>query len=332
MIRFISFFFLMIPSLIFTQTEESYLERAEKAQENDNYLEAIEYISKAIELDSFNALYYEMRGIMIAGLNTENKKLEHVEMRSFKAALNDFNKALELEPDNPDFYQSRGLLHLNFRKYKEALYDFEQQLKFVSYTSQRIMAMGGKARAKFESNEIDASFKILEDALRLDTSSLLTLNNLALQYMILEDYNSARTFLNKALAINSEDRVTLANMGFVALKSGKYENALAILNHVIEQFPEVGYVYNNRGFIKYKFNQFEEALEDIDHSIELSPANSYAYKNRALIYLATGHKEKACNDLQYAKSLKYTLDYDDEVINLLIDHCLEVNRKIGPKD
>ncbi len=332
MIRTIAFLFFILPTILFAQTEEQYLRRAEQAQEKNNYREAINYITKAIELDSFNALYYEMRGIIIAGLNVNNKQLEHVDIQSFKGALDDFNRALELEPENPDFYQSRGTLYLNFRKYQEALYDFEQQLKFVNYTSETVLAMAGKARAKFESKEFDASFKILEDALELDSSNIFVLNNLALQYLILEDFESARRYLNKALANNAEDRITLGNMGYVALKSGKFEQALKIFNLVIDRDPDIGLFYNNRGFIKFKFGQYEEALIDINHAIKLSPANSYAYKNRALIYLSTNQNKKACDDLHRAKSLGYTLDYDDEVINLLIENCLKVNQKIRDKE
>ena len=114
--------------------------------------------------------------------------------------------------------------------------------------------------------------------------------------------------------------------------SGKYDQALKIFDLVIEKYPENGFFYNNRGFIKYKFEQYEAALADVNLSIELSPVNSYAYKNRALIYLSTNQKAKACEDLLYSKSLGYTLDYDKEVINLLIDHCLNVNQKAVKKD
>ena len=189
MFRLFSFLFIVLPSILLSQTEEFYLLKAEQAQEENKYQEAIKYISKAIELDTSNALYYEMRGVIIAGLNINNKQKIHIEKRSFRRALNDFNKALELEPENPDFYNSRGTLYLNFRKYKEALYDFEHQLEFVKYTSETIMALTSKARVLFESNELDASFRVLEDALELDPTSVFVLNNLALQYLKLKDFH-----------------------------------------------------------------------------------------------------------------------------------------------
>lgn len=330
--RIVTFIFSIFPFFLTSQTESIYLKRAEHALENNNFQEAVNFVSKAIELDPSNALYYEKRGKIISGLEVENKQLIHINSQSFKKALFDFNKALELEPDNADFYQSRGVLYLNFRKYTEALDDFEQELKLAKYADQKISAMGRRAKAKFKAKEIDASFKILEDALKIDSFNIFILNNLAIQYLVLEDFETARKYLNIALEVDSENKVTLANMGFIALKSGKFEQALDIFNLAIEKFPDLSMLYNNRGFVKYKFGQFQEALNDINYSIELSPANSYAYKNRALIYLSTNQKEKACEDLLTAKSQGYTLDYDNEVILLLIDHCLEVNKKISSKD
>ena len=332
MLRFISFLLLIFPLFLQSQTEDFYVKQAEQASENKNYKKAIINISKAIELDSLNAFYYEFRGRIISGLFIENKQLEHIDIQNFNRALKDFNKAIELEPNNPDFYQSRGFLYLNFRKYKEAIYDFDQQLNYVEYTSEKIKALSGKAKAKFESNEVETSFRILEEALLLDSENILILNDLAYQFAVLKDFELARKNLNKALAIDSQDKFTLANMGFIALESGKFEQALRLFDKVIEGDPEVGFVYNNRGFAKFQLNLIEEALEDVNYSIELSPVNSYAYKNRALIYLSLDQKEKACDDLMRSKSLGYTLDYNDEVINLLIENCLEVNKKAGEKN
>jgi len=332
MTRFILSLFLFLPTFFHAQSEGDYLDLAEQAQQDNHYKKAIKYISKAIELDTSNALFYAIRGRMIAGLTEDNKQLEYIDNQSFINALADLNKAIDLEPYNPDFYQSRGILYLNFRKYKEAFLDFDQQLKYVGYLSEELRAMCWKAKAKFRSKEIDASFRILEEALKMDSTNLHVLNDLSLQYMRLKEFEIARFYLNKAMAVNSEDKMTFANMGYLALRSGKYEQALKIYDSVIELYPEVGLLYNNRGFLKYKFDRFEDALKDVNYSIELAPANSYAYKNRALIYLSTNQKEKACEDLLYAKSLGYTLDYDDEVIELLIEHCLKVNQKIDKKE
>jgi Tfp pilus assembly protein PilF len=46
--------------------------------------------------------------------------------RQYELALKDINKAIELEPENPDFYISRALLYKDFRKDKLAIADFRK--------------------------------------------------------------------------------------------------------------------------------------------------------------------------------------------------------------
>lgn len=327
------FFLLLFNSFsLVAQSEQRYLKLAEQASQSNNYREAIGYISKAIALDTLNAAYYQMRGVLIAGLKEANLQLYHVDRRNFKLALRDFNKALELEPFNAELYFNRGKLYLNFRHYQEALNDFEQQQKFAGSKFLKLSAMDGKAKAKFGLKEIDAAFRIFEDALKYDTANVIILNNLALQYLSLEDFEVARKLLNKALKNNEDNLITLSNIGYLAIKSERFEPALKIYNDLIKSNPEIGILYNNRGFIKYQFGLLEEALEDINFSIQLASANAYAYKNRALVFLAKNQKDKACKDLFMAKSLGYTLDHDNEVLWLLAEHCLEVNRKISPRD
>lgn len=328
------FFFLLLFDAfsLVAQSAKRYLNLAEQASQSNNYKEAIGYLSKAIALDTLNAEYYQMRGVLIAGLKEKNLQLHHVDPKNFKLALHDFNKALELEPFNAELFFNRGTLYLNFRDYEKAQMDFTQQEKYAGSKFLKLSAMDGKAKAKFGLKEVDAAFRIFEDALDRDTANVALLNNLALQYLSIADFEIARKLLNKALKANEDNLITLSNMGYLAIKSERFEQALKIYNDLIKTNPAIGILYNNRGFIKYQFGLLEEALDDINFSIQLASANAYAYKNRALIYLAKNQKDKACKDLFLAKSLGYTLDHDQEVLWLLVEHCLEVNRKAAPRD
>ena len=84
MIRSIIFLVVLIPAISYSQSAEEFLLKAEEAQENNDYKEAIKFATKAIKLDSFNASYFEARGIIYAGLNVDNKRVEHIDSQSFK--------------------------------------------------------------------------------------------------------------------------------------------------------------------------------------------------------------------------------------------------------
>lgn len=56
--------------------------------------------------------------------------LEKYEMKDFNGALSDFTIALEIKPDIPEAYYSRGLLYgKDLHKYKKAIKDFTKAIK-----------------------------------------------------------------------------------------------------------------------------------------------------------------------------------------------------------
>mmetsp|Transcript_11870 Transcript_11870/g.13759 ORF Transcript_11870/g.13759 Transcript_11870/m.13759 type:complete len:83 (+) Transcript_11870:237-485(+) len=69
---------------------------------DDDYEGAVSFFTKAIDSDSSNALYYDKRASAFLAL------------KRYKDALNDENKAIEINADVPHFHLRKGiLLHIN---------------------------------------------------------------------------------------------------------------------------------------------------------------------------------------------------------------------------
>lgn len=77
------------------------------------YDKAIEFYTKAIEIDSSNAVYYANRSL--ANLRTE----------LFGYALNDAVLAVKSDPSYLKAYYRRAAAHMSLGKFKLALSDFE---------------------------------------------------------------------------------------------------------------------------------------------------------------------------------------------------------------
>merc|ERR1719273_2146562 len=93
-----------------------------KAQANDffkkeKYSNAEELYSKAIELDSTNAIYFA------------NRSITHIKQESFGYALTDASKAIELDSTYTKAYYRRAAAHMALGKYKLALRDYERVCK-----------------------------------------------------------------------------------------------------------------------------------------------------------------------------------------------------------
>ena len=79
--------------------------------------EALERITLMVEGHPDKAELYSVRASMYA----ENKQLE--------LAIMDLDKAVELEPENPNYYLSRAYLHKQQGNKRRALADFEAAIK-----------------------------------------------------------------------------------------------------------------------------------------------------------------------------------------------------------
>lgn len=76
--------------------------------------EAMEQITSLISFFPNKALYNEIRGGM------------HQQRKNYELAIKDFNKAIELEPENPDHLISRAECYLEMRKRKLAYADLQK--------------------------------------------------------------------------------------------------------------------------------------------------------------------------------------------------------------
>jgi tetratricopeptide (TPR) repeat protein len=102
-----------------------YFEEDEKAlylggrisYESGEYYDAVKYFNRALKQDQTKDIYF------IARADT------YVKMHTWEYAANDYSMALDLNPDNPEVYLSRGIVHLKENQNKKACYDFEKAFK-----------------------------------------------------------------------------------------------------------------------------------------------------------------------------------------------------------
>lgn len=78
-----------------------------------NYDQAIQLYTRAIELQSSNAVYYA------------NRSLAHLRQESFGFALTDGEAAVQSDPNYLKGYYRRAAAQMSLGKFKQALADFE---------------------------------------------------------------------------------------------------------------------------------------------------------------------------------------------------------------
>ena len=321
-----TFVFILLQYIAFCQVDTSPSENDSIAL--DSFQLAFQEVSEIIALDSTDGNAYMERADLICGAHDEAYfKTIFGNEEIYNQAMADYDYAVKLSPYNYKPYLKRAMLKDRFLRYKEALDDYEEALTYAYVFDNKMKIRVYRARIKAKLGAYDVAIKDLEKALIEDRENAALLNTLALIHLDIEDFEKALKYLNRSLEFNPEDSYTFANIGYVALNAGKYQKAINIYDDQIKEDASYSFMFNNRGFAKHKLGQHEEALEDINHAIELNPLNSFAFKNRAIINFFLNKNENACEDLKRAKKLGYTTEHDDEVIKMLFEKCLNVNRK-----
>ncbi|PIK54755.1 putative tetratricopeptide repeat protein 13 [Apostichopus japonicus] len=132
-------------------------------------------------------------------------------------ALNDFNRAIELNRLNPLGWEQRG------EKFGFAISDFLSTLKLDNSQPDAFHLVGVSF---FHQGKLREATKSIQQAVKMNPNCLDCLQNLGQIYKELGDYDSALEVLNTALALLVEDTQTLYLRGMLQVEGGHVENAL----------------------------------------------------------------------------------------------------------
>jgi tetratricopeptide (TPR) repeat protein len=135
--------------------EDYYYKIAQSYIDKKEYKIAIKFLDKAIILYPKNSHFYGLRGISYANLNQHKRAIEdytkaiylssldpytyspspytyalrassYASLHQYERAIEDETKAINLNPQDKDFYISRGLSYSELKQYEKAILDFSK--------------------------------------------------------------------------------------------------------------------------------------------------------------------------------------------------------------
>ncbi len=268
--------------------------------------------------------------------------------QEFEAALEQYNKAIELAPDDASIYESRGFCHYHLANNTSAIADLERNLSLDPENHDAYYNLG---LIKLEEEDLEGAEAALTKALEIYGDSFEYLTNYAhicmrlqkydlvidcgkrllgfsadnrhgLEYLGLahlekEEYETAIEYYKRILRLDPRNPLPYHNIGSALSRMEDHQEAVRYFNTALNYDPEFAYSYNNRGFSKFHLGAYDDALEDVEQAIEIDPSNASAYKNRGLILKQTGKMEAAIQDFLKARELGYEKAFDEDVEAML---------------
>lgn len=219
-------------------------------------------------------------------LDLYNKAVAAYDRGSYEIAIQEYEKALELEPENVDILVNLGAVCLQKRK-------------------------------------VDQAINYFSSALTIDSNNSMALYDIGKAYMYKQDFRLAYMAFQQASGLLPED-LEIKQLMVSCLRSlGKYKDAVAIMLNNVEKFSDnVDALMELGGDLKM-LARYEEALEIYRKASDAACNSIEPLKGIYDCQIHLGHKDKAQTTLKRAMMIEPS---NQEVILRLTDLYLEENK------
>ena len=174
-----------------------------------------------------------------------NRGLAYYYKGDFDRAIEDFNKALELDPNYIGAHYNRGLAYYYKGDFDRAIEDFNK-------------------------------------ALELDPNYIGTYYNRGLAYYYKGDFDRAIEDFNKALELDPNYIGIYYNRGLAYYYKGDFDRVIEDFNKALELDPNYIGAHYNRGLAYYYKGDFDRAIEDSNKALELKSPDTLRTRTHLL--------------------------------------------------
>ena len=198
-----------------------------------------------------------------------------VQRGDFQAAINDYTRAIDLQPDSANAYYNRGIAYENIGEYESAIDDYTR-------------------------------------AIEIEPNHAATYNNRGVAYDIKGRHLAAILDYSKAIELQPDHVRAYNNRSIVYRTTGDYQAAIRDCDKVIEIKPDYAVAYTNRGVAKFMFGMAREAEQDFQTALHLTKKAEQDFQTALRLAKQAGNEELIPRIERHLREINRTLEKRDE--------------------
>jgi TolB-like protein/Tfp pilus assembly protein PilF len=209
------------------------------------------------------------------------------------------NKALSFDNQLSEAYVFRGQYYLQKRKSDEAIKEFDKALQL---NPNDWMAFKGRGDLYHRNNDFVESIKNYNKAISLhpDTELPILLSSLSLVYTLAGFRDQAVHYIKEKIKLDKDSLIFYSSLGFIEETNGNYENALHLYkrcytldNGNTDVLWRIGNIYVFLEKYHEALNWFKQFIEHSEHQGSSGYISIIGYNRIGLAYWKSGYKVEA---------------------------------------
>ncbi len=229
-------------------------------------------------------------------------------MEDPKERLADYDRAIELDPENADALRIRGQTHLASGNADLALGDLDASLRLQP---DNVTVQFVRGQALFALQKYDLALASLNKVIEKAPEATTALVSRARIHTIKSDHKAAIADLDKTLSLSPGDIGALMLRANNYAQIGQTEKALADLDDALQFQPDLAPALRARASLLASSGKAEQAIEDLERARQQKPTDWKTLVQLGLLYLAQKDHSKAIDRFTTA------IDADAENVFLL---------------
>ncbi len=225
-------------------------------------------------------------------------------IRHYQEALEYFTEAISRFDGQEDFYINRGLTFEASGQTSRAIEDFQKALE-ISPENEVALFNLTRLQAGQQGAVSEDIIKAYSEVIERNPDLAESYYNRGLAYYNRGDYENALDDYNRAIEIDSASAKTWYNRGLVREEAEDLNGALSDFDHATDLKQNFAKAWHGKGIVYTKMKQYGQAISMYDLAIFYQPNYALAYYNRAIAKLYINNDMDACKDLKTA--LKFGL-------------------------
>ncbi|QWD68807.1 tetratricopeptide repeat protein [Polynucleobacter sp. VK25] len=239
-----------------------------------------------------------------------NKSSIYIDIKNYALALEVLESAIKIRPDIPEAWSNKGIALNNLHLYQDSLNAYD---KAIDLNSGYFEFWSNKCVPLHKLKRFEDALEACDQALNLNPNYAEAFYNKGNVLNDLKRYDEAIVHYDKALSLKSDYHEAWLNKGMTLDALRRYDEAITHYDKALSLKPDYHEAWLSKGATLDTLKRYDEAIVHYDKALSLKPDYHEAWLNKGVSLYALKRCDEAIT--HYDKSLSLKQGYHEAWLN-----------------